>query len=321
MNTRNWSIRSKIIALVAVPMAALLALWIFATTLTARPGAEPALRADAARRRRPARRGAGRRAAAASAGCPLCTWPAGASCRRARRAAHAHRPGGRRLPPPAAGRARDASDLLAAAARPALHRRSTCCPPAAASSTGARSTGPARSGLYNGMIDAAFRRSRRWPRCPTRSSTGEARAITALGRAREVLAQSDALLAGAFTAGPVRPGRARPARADHRHPAVPLASAVADLPDAGTGRLPAARPRARRSPGCARMQDDADRAGPHRRGRPGRRGQPGSSAYDAAASRACATSSSTPPTRWPTAAPPVAVGILVRLGARRRRSA
>jgi hypothetical protein len=37
MNTRNWSIRSKIIALVAVPLVALLALWIFATALTVGP--------------------------------------------------------------------------------------------------------------------------------------------------------------------------------------------------------------------------------------------------------------------------------------------
>ena len=37
MRTRNWSIRSKIIALVAVPLTALLALWIFATSLTAGP--------------------------------------------------------------------------------------------------------------------------------------------------------------------------------------------------------------------------------------------------------------------------------------------
>jgi signal transduction histidine kinase len=37
MRTRNWSIRSKIIALVAVPLTALAALWIFATALTAGP--------------------------------------------------------------------------------------------------------------------------------------------------------------------------------------------------------------------------------------------------------------------------------------------
>jgi signal transduction histidine kinase len=37
MTTRNWSIRSKIIALIAVPLAALLALWVFATTLTIGP--------------------------------------------------------------------------------------------------------------------------------------------------------------------------------------------------------------------------------------------------------------------------------------------
>jgi signal transduction histidine kinase len=37
MKTRNWSIRSKIVALVAVPLAALLALWVFATTLTVGP--------------------------------------------------------------------------------------------------------------------------------------------------------------------------------------------------------------------------------------------------------------------------------------------
>ncbi|MFI7598930.1 nitrate- and nitrite sensing domain-containing protein [Actinoplanes sp. NPDC049681] len=37
MRTRNWSIRSKIIALVAVPLTALLALWAFATAITAGP--------------------------------------------------------------------------------------------------------------------------------------------------------------------------------------------------------------------------------------------------------------------------------------------
>src|SRR4051794_5701658 len=37
MKTRNWSIRSKIVALVAVPLTALFALWIFATALTAGP--------------------------------------------------------------------------------------------------------------------------------------------------------------------------------------------------------------------------------------------------------------------------------------------
>ncbi|HEU4349034.1 MAG TPA: nitrate- and nitrite sensing domain-containing protein, partial [Actinoplanes sp.] len=37
MKTRNWSIRTKIVALVAVPLAALLALWVFATSLTLGP--------------------------------------------------------------------------------------------------------------------------------------------------------------------------------------------------------------------------------------------------------------------------------------------
>ncbi|MDR7278854.1 sensor histidine kinase [Catenuloplanes atrovinosus] len=37
MNIRNWSIRSKIIALVSVPLVALLALWVFATVLTIDP--------------------------------------------------------------------------------------------------------------------------------------------------------------------------------------------------------------------------------------------------------------------------------------------
>jgi signal transduction histidine kinase len=37
MRTRNWSIRSKIIALAAVPLTALLALWVFATGVTAGP--------------------------------------------------------------------------------------------------------------------------------------------------------------------------------------------------------------------------------------------------------------------------------------------
>ena len=37
MRSRNWSIRSKIIAMVAVPLVALLALWVFATVVTAGP--------------------------------------------------------------------------------------------------------------------------------------------------------------------------------------------------------------------------------------------------------------------------------------------
>ena len=37
MRSRNWSIRSKIIALITVPLVALFALWIFATALTAGP--------------------------------------------------------------------------------------------------------------------------------------------------------------------------------------------------------------------------------------------------------------------------------------------
>ena len=37
MKSRYWSIRSKIIALVAVPLTALLALWVFATVLTVGP--------------------------------------------------------------------------------------------------------------------------------------------------------------------------------------------------------------------------------------------------------------------------------------------
>jgi signal transduction histidine kinase len=37
MRSRNWSIRSKIIAMVAVPLSALLAIWIFATVVTAGP--------------------------------------------------------------------------------------------------------------------------------------------------------------------------------------------------------------------------------------------------------------------------------------------
>lgn len=37
MRTRNWSIRSKIVALIAVPLAALLALWAFAIALSAGP--------------------------------------------------------------------------------------------------------------------------------------------------------------------------------------------------------------------------------------------------------------------------------------------
>ncbi|TWG10617.1 sensor histidine kinase [Actinoplanes teichomyceticus] len=50
MRSRNWSIRSKIIAMVAVPLAALLALWIFATAATIGPAMDLLAARDAVHR-------------------------------------------------------------------------------------------------------------------------------------------------------------------------------------------------------------------------------------------------------------------------------
>ncbi len=227
MNSRTWSIRSKIISLIAVPIAALLALWIFATTLTlgpaqallnaqgllddvGRPG--EALVAELQQERRLSLVYlAGRGDSGALGEQRTRTDQAAADFRR--RSAEA-----------------DTSDLLAerlgqlntsldtlASGRGFIDRREV-------DRTGAL-------GLYTGMIDSAFRAFATLATLPDEELNRQARTITALGRAREVLAQSDALLAGVFTAGRFGPGEHGQLVQIIGTERFLYASAVADLPD------------------------------------------------------------------------------------------
>ena len=201
MNTGNWSIRAKIIALVTVPLAALLALWIFTTTLTVGP-------------------------ALALLGTQKLLDEVGrpgenlvAELQRERRLSMVYLAGKGELP--ALGEQRNRTD----AAVTEFRRR--------AGSPDLRDTAEGRLrshldqlftsldllptgrgfidrremdqagalGLYSGVIDGGFRVFEIIADVDDDELNREARAITALGRAREVLGQSDALLAGAFAAG------------------------------------------------------------------------------------------------------------------------
>lgn len=201
MKTRNWPIRSKIIALVAAPIAALVALWIFATTLTlgpasallraqtlldevGRPG--ETLVAELQRERRISLvHLAGPGVATALSEQRVRTDRAVTEFRR--------RAGNPDLAEVAGGllgtRVTEAMTALDAlpAGRGSIDRREM-------DSAGALA-------LYSSVIDSMFRVFSVIVVLPDDELTREARALTALGRAREVLGQSDALLAGAFTAG------------------------------------------------------------------------------------------------------------------------
>ncbi len=206
MKTRNWPIRSKIITLVAVPIAALLVLWIFATTLTVGPAFDllnartlldevgrpgETLVAELQRERRLSVIFlAGRGDASALNDQRTRTDQAVAEFRR-----RTTDPGLRKVADDLLDARLD--QLLAAVdtltdGRDSIDRRQM-------DRTGAL-------GRYSGVIDAAFRTFSAMIVLPDEEIAGEARVLTALGRAREVLAQSDALLAGVFTAGQFAPG-------------------------------------------------------------------------------------------------------------------
>lgn len=201
MNTRNWSIRSKIVALVTAPIAALLTLWIFATTLTlgpalslldaqtlldkiGRPG--EALVAELQHERRLSLIYLAGRADDGGLG---------AQRKRTDEAV-------------AAFRRSAGSKELRDSASPLLRRRldqmftALDILPAGRGFIDRREMDKSRAlGLYSGTIDSAFRAFAVMIDLPDNDVNRDARTLTALGRAREVLAQSDALLAGVFTAG------------------------------------------------------------------------------------------------------------------------
>ena len=197
MNSRSWSIRSKIVSLVAVPIAALMALWIFATTLTLGPAlsllstpglldnvGEPAEAVVAAlqkERRLSLVYLAGRGPADELNAQRTETDRAIAEFRRLAVGA-------------------DTSELLAGRIRQLDTALDVL--PSGRSFIDRRDMDKAGAlGLYNGIVDSAFRAFAVLTDLPDETISREGRAITQLGLAREVLGRADALLAGVFTGG------------------------------------------------------------------------------------------------------------------------
>ncbi|SBT46561.1 sensor histidine kinase [Micromonospora auratinigra] len=201
MNTRDWPIRAKLTALVIGPVTALLALWIFATTLTF----GPALDLLAAR------------TYLYDLGRPGETVVA--ELQQERRLSVVQLAGESTLPALAEQRGRTDraiaelrrrvnGDDLRDAADELLDTRldqlvsALDALPAGRGFIDARKLDRAGAiGLYSGMISSAFQAFSAMAAMPDHQLNREALALTALGRSRELLGQADALLAGALTAG------------------------------------------------------------------------------------------------------------------------
>ncbi|MEO3923792.1 nitrate- and nitrite sensing domain-containing protein [Micromonosporaceae bacterium B7E4] len=206
METQNWPIRSKIVALVAVPILALSALWIFATTLTVGPAsnllAAQTLLDEVGRpgealvvelqqeRRLSVRQLVDPTVTTALADQRTRTDRAIAEFRRRASDADLRDTTGALL---------DARIDQLLTAVDALRSGRDFIDRRAVDASGAL-------GLYSGVIDAAFRTFSALNTLPDDTLSREARSLTELGRAREVMAQADALLAGAFSAGRFAPG-------------------------------------------------------------------------------------------------------------------
>ncbi|MEN3612775.1 nitrate- and nitrite sensing domain-containing protein [Plantactinospora sp. ZYX-F-223] len=206
METQNWPIRSKIVALVAVPILALSALWIFATTLTVGPASKllaaqtlldevgrpgEALVVELQQERRlSVRQLVDPTATTALADQRTRTDRAIAEFRRRTSDADLRDTTGALL---------DARIDQLLTAVDALRSGRVFIDRRTVDASGAL-------GLYSGVIDAAFRTFSALNTLPDDTLSREARSLTELGRAREVMAQADALLAGAFSAGRFAPG-------------------------------------------------------------------------------------------------------------------
>ncbi|TDC72744.1 HAMP domain-containing protein, partial [Micromonospora sp. KC606] len=201
MDTHDWSIRAKLTALVVTPVAALLALWVFTTTLTlgpaldllvagtfieelGRPGGAAVAELQRERRLSVVQL-AGTRTLPALAEQRQRTDATVADLRR--------RIGGERL--------RDASgDLLDRRLGELAATLDTL--PAGRDLVDRRQVDPGGAGgLYTGVIEAVFQTFSAMADGPDAELNRQASALTGLGRARELLSQTDALVAGAVTRG------------------------------------------------------------------------------------------------------------------------
>ncbi|MEU8420499.1 nitrate- and nitrite sensing domain-containing protein [Micromonospora sp. NPDC048835] len=235
MKTRDWPIRSKLTALVVAPVTALLALWIFATTLTFGPAlnllSARTLLYDLGRlgetvvtelqreRRLSVVQLAGRTELPALAEQRGRTDRAVAELRR--------RVDGEPL--------RDAADDLLETRVDKLVSALAALPSGRKFIDDRKVDRAGAIGLYSGMVTAAFQAFAGMATLDDQDLNRQALALTALGRSRELLGQSDALLAGAFTAG-------RFAEGEHTQLVQAIGnqrwlteSAVADLPESSRG--------------------------------------------------------------------------------------
>ncbi|MGW5668606.1 nitrate- and nitrite sensing domain-containing protein [Micromonospora sp. NPDC003776] len=232
MNTRDWPIRAKLTALVIGPVTALLALWIFATTLAfgpaldllaartylydlGRPGETVVAELQRERRLSVVQLG-GHDVLPALAEQRTRTDRAVAELRR--------RVDGDDL--------RDAADDLLDARLDQLVSALDALP-AGRGFIDARKVDRAGAiGLYSGMINSAFQAFSAMAAMPDVELNREALALTALGRSRELLGQADALLAGAITAGRYAEGEHEQLVRTIENQRFLAETAVADLPAA-----------------------------------------------------------------------------------------
>jgi signal transduction histidine kinase len=206
MNTRNWSIRSKIIFLLMVPLVTLVALWGFATSLTVPPALNllnaQTVADDAGLPGEALVTALQRERALSVVYLGGGTTTAALDQQRARTDEVANtfrtRTGSARMQEAAGefGRARIADVVHALEVLPAgrnfIDQRQM-------DRSGAL-------GLYSGIIDAAFRMFAPLAALDDQELARESRTLIALGRARELLAQENALVAGAYAAGRFGPG-------------------------------------------------------------------------------------------------------------------
>ncbi|MEV0806140.1 nitrate- and nitrite sensing domain-containing protein [Micromonospora sp. NPDC050200] len=201
MDTRDWPIRAKLTALVVTPVAALLALWIFATTLTygpaldllsartllydlGRPG-EAVVTELQRERRLSVVQLAGPAALPALADQRRRTDVAVAELRR--------RIGGEKL--------RDAADDLLDARVDELVAALDALPAGRGFIDRRQVDRAGAVGLYSGMISFAFKAFAGMAALPDPKLNRETLALTALGRSRDLLGQTDALVAGGLAGG------------------------------------------------------------------------------------------------------------------------
>ncbi|MTK04513.1 nitrate- and nitrite sensing domain-containing protein [Micromonospora sp. CP22] len=242
MNTRDWPIRSKLTALVVVPVTALLALWIFATTLTfgpaldllsartllydlGRPGETVVAELQRERRLSVVHLASPR----TECGQPPanCVLPALVEQRARTDAAITElrrRVAGEQL--------RDAAgDLLESRLDRFLGELDAL--PAGRAFVDRRDMDRAGAvGFYSGMIASAFHTFTALANLPDHDLNREALALTSLGRSRELLGQTDALLAGVLTAGRFAEGEHTLLVQGIGNQRFLAEAAVADLPEA-----------------------------------------------------------------------------------------